>query len=473
LDHDGDGIGDYNDPDDDNDGMPDVWEIQHGLDPLNPFDAAQDKDGDGFSNLTEYTAGTDPGDPASHPLTTFLVEHITVSDVTPDGFSVIWQSSKPGTCSLAVYDETGAPLSGVEVVSESALHPFAEDIGVMKVRVNGLQPGQAYRFQSLTISKVDGLALFAPYPGFLEVVTESATTAVNNDVFKQKIYYDGEGNPAEGALLVASVTGGDYPVSGWVVQGVDGPWAEVDLNGVYSEISHQNLGLAGGEELTLWSFGGQEGHYVNVQEIPVPSGVEEVAVPAASYLSRETGRSLDLKVDLNIVGIPVYSTPAFTAHSLLLYLKEQAGGGSGTVKSIRRYNTETGSWEMAAWVDGNPAGPNFPIKAGEAYLIYMGQDMNGVWFKGLALGAAVQLAPGLNLASLPSLGQGFQYTSYDMMEDLGNEAVVTSTRRYDNIQGWQTTLWFMGSVSGVEFNTRPGEGYLIYMKQEKLNWRAY
>jgi hypothetical protein len=342
----------------------------------------------------------------------------------------------------------------------------------MKVRVNGLEPGKVYRFQTLTISKVDGLALFAPYPEFLEVVTESATTPVNNDLFKQKIY-DEAGHPAEGALLVASVTGGHYPVSGWVVQGVEGPWATVDLNEVYSKLSRQNLQLAGWEELTLWSFGGQMGHYVNVQEIPVPSRVEEVALPAASYLSRETGRSLDLKMDLNIVGIPVYSTPAFTAHSLLLYLKEQAGGNSDAVKNIKRYNTETGSWEMAAWVGGNPAGPDFSIKAGEAYLIYMGRDMNGVWFEGVACGAAVQLAPGLNLASLPSLGQGFQYTSYDMMEDLGNETVVTSTRRYDNIQGWQTTSWFLGSVSGVEFNTWPGEGYLIYMKKEIWNWRAY
>jgi hypothetical protein len=459
---------------DDNDGMPASWEIQHGLDPLNPFDAALDKDGDGYSNLTEYTAGTDPGDPASHPdpLTMFLVEHITVSDVTPDGFSVIWQSSEPGTCSLAVYDGTGLPLSGIEVVSESALHAPAEDIGVMKVRVNGLQPCKTYRFQTLTVSKLDGLAMFAPYPGVMGVVTESASSAVNNDVFKQSIY-DEAGHPAGGALLVASVSGGDYPVSGWVGQGITSPWAEVDLNGVYSEISHQNLGLTGGEELTLWSFGGQMGHYVNVQEIPVPSRVEEVAVPEASYLSRETGRNLDLKMDLNIVGIPVYSTPAFTAHSLLLYLKEQAGGNSDAVKNIKRYNTETGSWEMASWLSGNPAGPNFPIKAGEAYLIYMSRDMNGVRFEGVACGAAVQLAPGLNLASLPSLGQGFQYTSYDMMEDLGNETEVTSTRRYDNIQGWQTTSWFLGSVSGVEFNTRPGEGYLIYMKKEIWNWRAY
>ena len=285
-DNDGDRIPDIQDPDDENDLMPDTWEIQYGLNPLNPFDAVQDKDGDGHSNLSEYTAGTDPQDPESYPLTTFLVEHITVTDVRPNGFCVVWESSEPANCSLAVYDETGSPLSGIEIVSESAFHPPAEDIGVMKVRVNGLEPGKVYFFQTLTISKLDGFAKFEPYPEVHDVLTEGATTAVNNDLFKQRIY-DEEGNPAEGALLLAFVTGGHYPVSGWVGQSSESPWASVALNEVYSEISHQNLQLAGREEMTLWSFGGQLGHWVNVQEIPVPSGAAQAALVDYSYLDRE------------------------------------------------------------------------------------------------------------------------------------------------------------------------------------------
>lgn len=46
--------------DTDDDGMPDGWEIRHGLDPLDPADALLDPDGDGIINLLEYQFGKDP-----------------------------------------------------------------------------------------------------------------------------------------------------------------------------------------------------------------------------------------------------------------------------------------------------------------------------------------------------------------------------------------------------------------------------
>ncbi len=59
TDTDGDGLGNNADPDDDNDGMPDAWETQHGLDPLID-DASKDPDSDGINNLSEYLIGTNP-----------------------------------------------------------------------------------------------------------------------------------------------------------------------------------------------------------------------------------------------------------------------------------------------------------------------------------------------------------------------------------------------------------------------------
>ncbi|MHA2312593.1 MAG: Kelch repeat-containing protein [Candidatus Thorarchaeota archaeon] len=47
-------------PDSDFDLMPDGWEYNNALDPLDPSDASLDPDNDGFLNLEEYEAGTDP-----------------------------------------------------------------------------------------------------------------------------------------------------------------------------------------------------------------------------------------------------------------------------------------------------------------------------------------------------------------------------------------------------------------------------
>ncbi len=46
----------------DNDGLPNEWEDENGLDKLNSADAMLDADGDGQSNIAEYTAATDPQD---------------------------------------------------------------------------------------------------------------------------------------------------------------------------------------------------------------------------------------------------------------------------------------------------------------------------------------------------------------------------------------------------------------------------
>ena len=43
--------------DSDGDGMPDDWEIKHHLNPNDPSDANQDRDGDGYTNIEEYING--------------------------------------------------------------------------------------------------------------------------------------------------------------------------------------------------------------------------------------------------------------------------------------------------------------------------------------------------------------------------------------------------------------------------------
>jgi len=49
----------------DNDGMPDLWEQENGLNPSDPDDADGDPDKDGLTNLEEYQERTDPNNPDS------------------------------------------------------------------------------------------------------------------------------------------------------------------------------------------------------------------------------------------------------------------------------------------------------------------------------------------------------------------------------------------------------------------------
>ncbi len=44
--------------DTDHDGMPDLWEKSHGLDPNNPYDGKLDADNDGYTNVEEYLNGS-------------------------------------------------------------------------------------------------------------------------------------------------------------------------------------------------------------------------------------------------------------------------------------------------------------------------------------------------------------------------------------------------------------------------------
>lgn len=93
---------DPDDPDSDDDGLPDGWEYQNWLHPRLASDAVGNPDDDGLDNLTEYANGTDPHDPD------------TDEDGYTDGVEVLELDTDPLDPS-----DPGSPPQGVGVNPQS------------------------------------------------------------------------------------------------------------------------------------------------------------------------------------------------------------------------------------------------------------------------------------------------------------------------------------------------------------------
>ena len=107
LDTDGDLIGNNADTDDDGDTMPDDYERDNGLDPLDPADANQDADGDGDSNLEEYAQGTDLNDASDYYQLTLILISASANAELESGASASFEvSASSNTATVGAYQLT-------------------------------------------------------------------------------------------------------------------------------------------------------------------------------------------------------------------------------------------------------------------------------------------------------------------------------------------------------------------------------
>ena len=193
---------------------------------------------------------------------------LVVTDVTPVKFCAVWGTEEPATGWVNVFLENGStPWTGAVVKSESSEHPPAEGIGVIKVTVTGLKADTEYFFSARTTLS-NGAVYESP---LIAVRTEKASVVVRNDVLLKEVQLGGT-DPALGILVIASVEGASYPITGWVADGVPKEYAAVDTNNFYSAQTHVNLELAGGELMKVTVFGGSLGSVEADETIPAESG---------------------------------------------------------------------------------------------------------------------------------------------------------------------------------------------------------
>jgi hypothetical protein len=226
-----------------------------------------------------------------------VTSNVMVTDVTPTSFSVVWSASEASKPGLNVfYAEDGATIVEDAVVvahpvndstNEAAIIEAAENRGVMKVMVAGLEPDTSYYFQTITTSKSTLETTFEPASApFAEITTEVEAVRTyqdeedimpfSNDIILEPCYLDDGATAADGTLLIATVAGANYPISAFVGDGIESPYALIDLNNVYSRDDYENLNVAQGENLTLLNYRGLSGYSVVTYDIPEDQTLCEV-----------------------------------------------------------------------------------------------------------------------------------------------------------------------------------------------------
>ena len=218
VDTDGDGILDINDPDDDNDGMPDIFEISNGLNSLLASDASADPDADGATNLQEFQTGTDPqnaasvdacfGNTAVAPLasSSALALEQRLYFANP-GSNVIQQTflrfvnPNASVASIEVYgiDDDGVPSKKIisfMLAAQASLQFNAQDIengNANKLTGNLCNGKGKWQLKIRSDKALKIMSLIRTPDGFLTSVNDVVPTAGNNNL----VYF---ANPASNII---------------------------------------------------------------------------------------------------------------------------------------------------------------------------------------------------------------------------------------------------------------------------------
>jgi hypothetical protein len=258
------------------------------------------------------------------------VRFITVTDVTPRSFQVVWLSAEPGTgtlrlfeapeCSNEIFTAEITSLSPPPTVGGSA---SVSQNGVMVGKVAELEPDTEYCVRTVTTSSFSNQITIAPEPA-LRVRTEKKTTrsrrmavgdpsetGFSNDLAQVSVVRADPTLPTAGMLVLLKVKGASSPLAAFVGDGIDDDGdpgtpttlALLDLNNLYDATTHESLDLMGdgSEDMSARVLGGPEA-FVRVQArtVPADAGLNEIVVPGPcrnSTLTACDGRLGDADAD--------------------------------------------------------------------------------------------------------------------------------------------------------------------------------
>jgi hypothetical protein len=157
------------DPDSDNDGMPDGWEVQHSLDPVLPGDKNKDPDGDGLTNIQEFHNNTHPNnndtdndsmpdswelDHGLSPIDSNANEDLDGDELTNiEEFNVGTEPTKQDTDGDGLFD--GYELKGYFPYHRAFAHDYTESSGEIVSTYITWQKPEPYKIQAIWINTTD------------------------------------------------------------------------------------------------------------------------------------------------------------------------------------------------------------------------------------------------------------------------------------------------------------------------------
>ena len=281
VDFDGDGTGDNSDLDDDNDGMPDAWEYQYGLNEKDAnTDANTDIDGDGYTNLLEYTSGSDPRDPLS-----FAGSETRVCGVLPE--DEVWVKSRSPyliTCDLKVKKELQIePGVEVKVQKDVRINVFGtlKLMGTESDRVKFIAENLSDKWEGLFLQTNEGGTAVINYADIADAVTgvsvqccHGATgdaATINYSSFKN-IDTVFSGYAGSNKIVVRNSL---FENNGTVANSADKVFYDsIFKNNEYGLYQTERTSVYNsefyGHTVALWGIGGQvEGSYIHDNEVGV------------------------------------------------------------------------------------------------------------------------------------------------------------------------------------------------------------
>ena len=334
------------------------------------------------------------------------VENLFITDVTTVSFSVIWASSEPSSASLLVYqDENGDVQVDSSIIiphpvnsGDEAIRTAAENNGVMKVMVTGLEADTTYYFHTLTTSKNSSETTTYPESDLLSVTTEIQTTRTyesggdilpfSNDIIIEPCYLEDGVTPATGSLLIASVAGGHYPITAFVGDGVALPFALIDLNNIFCRLSFENLDVVSSKNLILVNYGALQGYAVVNHSTPQDNELCEI-------------KSADYGMDEN------WNFVAFQVEPTDTELTGVFGDDFSKIIAVWAYDEASAQWSK--YKDYDPFNTNdlTDIHALKGYWVDIAVDEHASIkvYGDLRLNTPIQLYTGWNLVGYNSLNE--------------------------------------------------------------------